>query len=116
MLPLVATFFLFIFLSNWMGILPLVGSVGLRHVEEGKEVFVPLFRSTYSDLNMTLALALISVFMTQVFGFQALGLGYLKKSFNFSNPILAGVVSLEIISETVKIFSFSFRLFGNIFA
>lgn len=83
---------------------------------EAKTKFVPFLRPGTADLNTTLALAIVSVFMTQVFGVQALGLSYFKKYINFSNPIMTFVGFLEIISEFAKIISFAFRLFGNIFA
>ena len=80
-------------------------------------IFVPLFRSANSDLNMTLAIALISVIFIQVITVKTIGpKHYLKKFFNFSSPIMAFVGILELISEFVKIVSFSFRLFGNVFA
>jgi F-type H+-transporting ATPase subunit a len=47
---------------------------------------------------------------------RSLGLGYLKKFFNFSSPINAFVGLLELLSEFIRIISFTFRLFGNIFA
>lgn len=114
--PLLATFFLFILGTNWLGILPGIGSVGLHEIEEGKNVFIPLFRSVHSDLTMTLALALISVILAQIIGFAHGGWAYRKRFFNFANPITCFVGLLEIISELAKILSFSFRLFGNIFA
>ncbi|HMO56658.1 MAG TPA: F0F1 ATP synthase subunit A [Roseiflexaceae bacterium] len=78
---------------------------------------VPYFRSPSADLNNTLAFALISVFLVQVFGFQALGLGYLVKFFNFREGGMGFFLGiLELISEVVRIISFAFRLFGNIFA
>ncbi len=77
---------------------------------------VPLFRAGTADLNTTLALALISVFFTQVFGIKHNSLGYFKKFINFSSPIMFFVGILEIISEFAKVISFTFRLFGNIFA
>ena len=77
---------------------------------------IPLFRSVYSDVNNTLALALISFFIVEFWGIQALGLGYLKKFFNFSSPINAFVGFLELLSEFIRVISFTFRLFGNIFA
>jgi len=85
---------------------------------------VPYVRVLSTDLNFTVALALISVFMTQVFGVRALGVSYFQKFINvkgiFSRPIFGvidfGVGLLELISEISKILSFSFRLFGNIFA
>ena len=121
--PLVATIFIFIIISNWLGLLPGFGSVGFfetakegMHGEE-HSVFVPLLRSANSDLNTTLALAMISVFATQIFGIAALGvLKYGKKFINFSSPIKFFVGLLELVGEIAKMISFSFRLFGNIFA
>jgi len=114
--PLLMTFFLFITLSNWFGIFPGFGTIGVYEIKEGHRELVPFFRSVHADLNMTFALAIISVVMTQVFGFIANGVGYLKRYFNFSNPVLFFVGLLEIVSEFAKVISFAFRLFGNIFA
>lgn len=114
-----ATIFLYIVVSNWFGLLPGVGPVGLWEEHNGHTVLVPLLRSTYSDVNMTLGIAIISVVMTTIFGFRNLGaFGYLGKFFvnPFRDPIGFGVGLLEIISEISKIISFSFRLYGNIFA
>lgn len=91
---------------------------------ECSEAIVPWVRVASTDLNFTAALAVISVVMTQVIGVQALGGGYFKKFWNtgtlFSKPIF-GVIDfavglLEVVSEISKVLSFSFRLFGNIFA
>lgn len=82
---------------------------------EHKEL-VPVFRAGTADLNMTIALGLISVGLTQYYGLKYLHLAYLKKYFNFSNPINFLVGILEIVLEFAKIISFAFRLFGNIFA
>ncbi len=121
--PLVATIFIFVVTSNWLGLLPGFGSLGFNEIvtegahEESRAVFVPLFRSANSDLNTTLALAIISVVATQVFGIMALGiLKYGKKFINFSSPITFFVGILELVSEVAKMISFSFRLFGNVFA
>ncbi|GAB4577867.1 MAG: F0F1 ATP synthase subunit A [Anaerolineales bacterium] len=85
---------------------------------------VPYVRVASTDLNFTAAIAVISVVMTQVIGVQALGGAYFKKFWNtstlFSKPIF-GVIDfavglLEVVSEISKILSFSFRLFGNMFA
>jgi F-type H+-transporting ATPase subunit a len=105
--PLVVTFFLYIIASNWISLIPGVGSVGLNKIENGETVFVPFFRGGNADLNTTLALALISVIAAQYYGIKSSGL--LKHLGHFKNP-------MEIITEFSKIFSFSFRLFGNIFA
>lgn len=114
--PLVMSFFIFIVPSNWSGLLPGAGSVGFEGTLHGKEVFIPILRAPTADLNTTIALALIAMFMVQYYGFKFLGLGYLKKFFNFSNPINAFVGILELISDLSKVLSFAFRLFGNVFA
>lgn len=155
-LPIIATFLLFITVSNWLGLLPGVGTIGFFESKTHEEAtesttsegavseedvtaqpfltdpeaykepvatepqekeFVPLLRSTYSDINMTLALALISVFVTQFFGIAAIGaLKYGKKFINFSGVVPFFVGFLELIGEIAHIISFSFRLFGNVFA
>lgn len=112
--PLVFTFFIFILLSNWLGILPGVGTVGIESAEHHT---VHLLRSTYSDLNMTIALALISLVATHVIALKTLGVrGHLGKFISFKSPIAFFVGILETIAEFAKILSFSFRLFGNVFA
>jgi F0F1-type ATP synthase membrane subunit a len=77
---------------------------------------VPYFRSVYSDVNNTLALGLCSFIIVEFWGFQSLGFAYIKKFINFSSPIAAFVGFLELLSEFIRIISFAFRLFGNIFA
>lgn len=114
--PLVASLFLFIIVSNWVGLLPGVGTIGFtEQVAHGTE-FVPLLRGPTADLNMTIALAIIAVIAMQYFGFKTLGLKYSHRFFNIKNPILGFVGFLEIISDLSKVISFAFRLFGNIFA
>jgi len=120
--PLVATFFFFILLSNWLGLLPGFGSIGVYQEHGGHEVLIPFFRTANADLNTTIALAIISVAAAQYFGFRAQGLKYLSKFFTFKGdaiyekPINAFVGILELLSEIIHILSFSFRLFGNVFA
>jgi len=119
--PLVATIFIFVILSNWVEVVPGMGTIGLRETHEGKEILVPLFRSGSADLNMTLALAIISVMSAQILGIAAIGIGkYAGKFFvsPFAKPYFVGtfVGVLELVSEVAKLISFSFRLFGNIFA
>lgn len=101
--PLIATIFIFVIFSNWLEVLPGMGSLFLR--------------SPSSDLNFTLAIAISSVLGIQIFGIMSIGFfKYFKKFINFSGPINFFVGILEIISEAAKVISFSFRLFGNIFA
>src|SRR3989344_499004 len=114
--PIIATFFIFILVSNYIGLLPGVGTIGIHEIHNGKEVLVPLFRTANSDINLTLALALISVGVTHYFSVTTLGIvEYLKRYFSL-NPALLFVGLLEIVAEITKILSLSFRLFGNIFA
>lgn len=115
--PLIATLFIFILVSNWFGIFPVLGSIGIHEAVDGHEKFVPLFRSSASDINFTIALAIISVVLIQILGIAAIGLGrYSGRFFTLKSPIASAMGILEIISEFAKMISFSFRLFGNIFA
>jgi F-type H+-transporting ATPase subunit a len=115
--PYIATFFLFIIFANWMELIPGFTIIGTKEIYEGKETITPFFRSANTDLNTTLALALISIVMIQFFGITAIGFfKHVKKFINFSSPVNFFVGILELISEIAKIISFAFRLFGNIFA
>jgi F-type H+-transporting ATPase subunit a len=95
-----------------------------QEIDEGHSVLVPYLRSPSADLNNTLMLGLVAFFFIEFWGFKELGLSYLSKFFpigDFKRGIGAGLISmfagiLEFISEFVRIISFAFRLFGNIFA
>lgn len=119
--PIVATLFFFILFSNWTGLLPGLGSFGIYKEVHGVIELVPFLRAPSADLNFTLAMALISVIATQWYGMKALGfLGHWGKFFvpPWKSPYLIGtfVGVLEFISEFAKVISFTFRLFGNVFA
>ncbi len=123
-LPLVGSVFCFILLSNWLGLIPGTGSITL-HGE-------PLLRSANTDLNLTVAMAIIAVISSHIFGLITVGffthlnkfiqLGTLVKSFRkgpiavFTAVIEVAVGFIEIVSEMAKVISLSLRLFGNIFA
>ncbi len=110
--PIIASFFFFIIVGNYLGLLPGFGTIGFH--QGGK--FVPLLRTMNSDLNTTLALALVSVIATHYLAIRYLGLGdYAKKWFSL-NPLFLFVGLIEIAGEFTKVISLSFRLFGNIFA
>ena len=99
-----------------------------HEVEEPGErqvMLVPIFRAPSSDLNLTVGLAIVAVVLTQIFGFQQQGAGYLAnfirvdafKKKGIGMGLIDFVVGLiEGVSELFKLISFSFRLFGNIFA
>lgn len=147
--PIFATITLLVLFSNWLEMFPGVESIGrlhegehgypaisitegisaivkgdAAHTEGGHYEVIPFVRVPSTDLNFTLALALISVVMTQVIGFRAQGGRYFSKFLNFTTlfrkpgfGLMDLLISiLELISEFSKILSFSFRLFGNIFA
>lgn len=151
--PWMATITMLVLVANWMELIPGVDSIGdLHHSDDGHPVqvlgqigeteivtvlaeeagehsedsytVVPYVRTASTDLNFTFALAIISVFMTQVMGLQSLGLSYFTKFFNFktlfTRPMFGAIDMvvglLELVSEISKILSFAFRLFGNIFA
>lgn len=84
----------------------------------------PYFRSVNTDINAPLAIALFSFVFVEMWGLQSLGPGYLKKFFAFGalvkkgpmGLIDVGVGLLELVSELSRVVSFTFRLFGNVFA
>jgi F-type H+-transporting ATPase subunit a len=115
--PILATFFIFILFNNWFGILPGVGSIGIHETVHGKEVFIPIFRAGTADLNTTIMLGILVVIATQVIGIVTLGFfRYGKKFINFSDPVKFFIGLIELASELIRIISFAFRLFGNVFA
>ena len=87
-------------------------------------LLAPYFRSVMTDVNAPLALAIMSFIFVEYWALSSLGLGYLKKFFAFGNLIRGrpmGIIDvfvglLELISELIRMVSFTFRLFGNIFA
>lgn len=116
-LPYVATFFLVIIISNWAGILPGVGSIGVWHHTAEGQALIPFFRSPAADLNFTLALAIVSVLAVNALAIAAKGFKkHLSHYFNFTSPINFFVGILELVGEFAKLLSLSFRLFGNVFA
>ncbi len=111
--PLLATLFLFILLGNWFGLVPGIGSIFLHKEGENVELFHPMS----VDMNVTLALALVAFCVIEVSGVLYLGLRkYAGKFFNLHSPMAFFVGLIELISEFVRLISFSFRLFGNMFA
>ena len=145
--PWFASISILVLLANWMELIPGVDSIGMIEkaeaggfgiqqlgpglatlinpgVVQGGYQLVPFVRVVSTDLNFTVALALIAVIAVQVVGIRAQGMSYFTKFWNvktfFSRPIFGvidwGVGLLELVSEFSKVLSFAFRLFGNIFA
>lgn len=131
-LPLVATIFLFVLFSNWLGQIPGTGSIGIWELIHGEMELVPLLRPATSDLNLTLAIALIAVISTHLAGLLGVGVvNHLSKFVNirgifkaFKHGPMAVIIAIieffvgliEIVGELAKTLSLSLRLFGNIFA
>ena len=113
-LPLIATFFIFIISANLLALFP--GFLGSFFIQVDHKS-IPLLRSPNSDLTTTLALAIFSVVFIQIFSLKILGVKkFILRFVNLTNPIKFILGVFELISELVRILSFSFRLYGNIFA
>jgi F-type H+-transporting ATPase subunit a len=112
--PYLTTIFLFVFTSNLIEFTPGIGSFGFFHGSE----FVPLFRSVNTDLNVTLMLAIVSFLVIEITGIVVIGaVKYGGKFLNFRGGVIGFFVGIiELFSEIARIVSFSFRLFGNVFA
>jgi F-type H+-transporting ATPase subunit a len=122
-LPLIATLFLFVMLNAWVGLLPVYPALGF--MDDHGEMERHLLRPAGTDLNMPMALALVSFVFVEFWGLRLLKLGYLAKFVRVDNlkkgnfaqvPIDIFVGALELLSEFVRIISFTFRLFGNMTA
>lgn len=119
--PIIATIFFLVLLSNLIEIMPGLGTIGLVEIKEGHRVIIPFLRSSSADLNFTLAIAIIAVLSIQILGVASLGFFKYWKKFFFppwESPYVVGtfIGILELVAEIAKMISFSFRLFGNIFA
>ncbi len=96
--PVVVTYFIFILISNCLGVFPGVGSIGIFEEHNGEQIFVPLFRSSASDLNFTLMLAVLAVLAVNFLGLRAVGFRkYVSRFFSFKGPIDFFVGILDFI-------------------
>ncbi len=111
--PVIATIFIFILGINWIGLIPGVGAFGSYH--DGH--LVPWLYPGSTDLNITIGLTLVAFFTIEIAGVLGIGLWkYAGKFLNFHSVMGFIVGIIELISELARLISFSFRLFGNIFA
>ncbi|MFO1501649.1 MAG: F0F1 ATP synthase subunit A [Verrucomicrobiota bacterium] len=124
-----ASVFIFILFTNWMGLIPGVGTIGWgADTGRGFHVAEPLLRGANADLNMTLAMAMVFFVCWVIWALQANGpIGFLKHLFapkgDATGPlqlllivVFFAVGFLEILSILFRPISLSFRLYGNIFA
>ena len=129
--PVLATMFVFIAFNAWIALLSIYPTVGLK--EGGAEhVTTHLLRSAGTDINMPLALAIISFLFVEGWGIKVHGIGYFREFVRFGglfrsivrfNPgaIFFGIIEaaigvLEAMSHLIRVVSFTFRLFGNMLA
>ena len=121
--PVIATIFMFVMFNAWIGLLPIYPTLGFINADG--EMVRHLLRPAGTDLNMPMALALVSFVFVEFWGFRLLKLSYLGKFIRLENlrkgnfaqvPIDLFVGALELLSEFVRIISFTFRLFGNMTA
>lgn len=120
--PIVMTIFLFILIMNWMGLMPWVNTIGFY---DEHNHLTPFFYPPATDLNVTIGFALVAFLVIEFAGITTIGLFKYAGKFinlkffvrpNFNNFIGIFVGLIELISEIARLLSFSFRLFGNIFA
>jgi F-type H+-transporting ATPase subunit a len=108
--PLIGTLFLFILMSNWLGVVPLVGQI-------------PLLHAPTADYHVTLALAIVAFVAYQTEGVRTLRGGYFKRWVNtsgfregaFLGSIMVFVGFIEFLAEIIRILTLTARLWGNIF-
>ncbi|HYK97086.1 MAG TPA: F0F1 ATP synthase subunit A [Candidatus Acidoferrales bacterium] len=109
-LPFFGTLFLFIVMSNWLSVVPLIGQVKFLH-------------SPTADYHTNAAMAILAFVAYQTEGFRHLKLSYPKRWFNFSGfkdgPFIGAIFVLvgfiELFSELFRMLTLTLRLWGNVF-
>lgn len=129
--PLLVTFFIFILIHNWMGLLPGVGTIGWGHEVDGHfHLTSPWIRPHNADFNGTIALAIVSfgawliivlkfagpkLILWDLFGNKA----EKSETPGWLYPILSLVFLIvgfiEVFSIIIRPFTLSVRLFGNVY-
>lgn len=130
--PLLVTFFIFILLQNWMGLLPGVGTIGRGHTDaEGHfHITSAYIRPFTSDLNSTIALAAVSfgawfiiimkfagpkILFLDLFGNKADKKETPAALYYILSLIFLVVGVIEVVSIVIRPVTLSVRLFGNVF-
>ncbi len=124
-----ATVFIFVLATNWIGLVPGVGTIGWGHRgAHGFQIDQPLLRGANADLNQTLAMALVFFACWIYWALREVGPGGFLKELFAPKGETAGVMRvvmvavffasgcLEIVSILFRPVSLSFRLYGNVFA
>lgn len=131
---LLASLFIYILIANWFSLIPGVGTIGWTTDPVGpfhsipEEPQYPILRPATSDLNLTLALTIISMSLWFIWTMQEVGpIGFLKHTFGAKGGmggILGAILAivfffvgfLELVSIATRALSLPLRLYGNIFA
>jgi F-type H+-transporting ATPase subunit a len=116
--PYVASLFLFIWILNLIGFIPLPISDEHFHLA-GLELPTWGIYAATANLSVTLALALVTFFATHEEGIRHNGPVRYFKSWipeGAPKPLLALIVPLEVISQFMRLISLSVRLFANMLA
>ncbi len=132
--PWIAAMFLLVLFANWWEVIPFIETIGFKAsdlpgcqqvAQQGllltgqySACITPLLRPPATDLNFTVALSIVTVVLTQIYGFRVLG-WRVKVSRYLTlkeGPIGLVVGILEFFLELLRVLSLSFRLFGNVFA
>jgi len=124
-----ATVFIFVLATNWIGLIPGVGTIGWgRRGAHGFQIDQPLLRGANADLNQTLAMALVFFACWIYWALREVGPGGILRELFAPKGETAGVMRvvmvavffasglLEIVSILFRPVSLSFRLYGNVFA
>ena len=137
-----ATIFIFILFTNWFGLIPGVGTIGMGHHDAQGFFHLdrPFLRGGNADLNMTAAMALTFFAFWIIWavrenahgktgpaGVVAGGWGIIKHLFApkgsetgfmkvFLIVVFFMVGLIEVVSILFRPVSLSFRLYGNVFA
>jgi len=144
--PVVATIFFFVIMNAYLALIPVFNVIGWGHEvnydtaffgeQSGFVVTTTLFRSANTDVNLPLALAIVSFIAVEFWGFSALGFRHYLGKFIKIGPLMHGFKGLlkgkvmdlmiavieafvgfiELILEFMRMVSFTFRLFGNMTA
>ena len=116
--PYVASLFLFIWVLNIVGFIPLPISNEKFEVFGAELPTWGIYAAT-ANLSVTLALALITFVATHVEGIRFNGpINYFKSWIpsGAPKPLLGLIVPLEVISQFMRLISLSVRLFANMLA
>lgn len=112
--------FIFILLMNWIGLLPGVGTITFKGT--------PLLRGGNADVNMTLALGVVSSVLWIYWSLSENGIGGMFKHIfapkgKFGGIMLVGMIFvfamvgvIELISIAIRPIALSLRLYGNVYA